>query len=153
MYLLRLVWLESFLRPPYCSPSRGICRCLRVAPFGWGRRVWNARITWLFKRSIFRQLVLFIQAIRGSNSRRSRHLFYIYVYIHTLVILSNPAETIVIRSLSWSGNSCSFSSLNHLGGIAFENIAISKEATWGGKSVMHKKLRWNLLERLLFFMN
>lgn len=83
MYLLRLVWLESFLRPPYCSPSRGICRCLRVAPFGWGRRVWNARITWLFKRSIFRQLVLFIQAIRASNSRRPRHLFYIYVYTYT----------------------------------------------------------------------
>lgn len=35
-------------------------------------------------------------------------------FIHTLVILSSPADTMVMRSLSCSGSSCSFSSLNQL---------------------------------------
>lgn len=34
--------------------------------------------------------------------------------IRTFVIFNNPAETIVMRSLSWRGISCSFSSLNQL---------------------------------------
>lgn len=32
----------------------------------------------------------------------------------TFVIFNNPADAIDIRSFSWSGISCSFSSLNHL---------------------------------------
>lgn len=51
------------------------------------------------------QYLLFISSQRDRQRERDRH---------TLVILSRPADTIVMRSLSCSGSSCSFSSLNQL---------------------------------------
>lgn len=52
---------------------------------------------------------------RNSNSNRSiTRLPDNNERIRTFVIFNNPAETIVMRSLSWRGISCSFSSLNQL---------------------------------------
>lgn len=55
-----------------------------------------------------------IRCIVGGKVKKKENIFFCIWYYLTFVIFNNPAETIVIRSLNWSGSSCSFSSLNHL---------------------------------------